>query len=96
MKFEIKRDLSKDIEVYSVEMMEVEKPSIWKRWKTLGIVALVGCLLTLAGCIWFCRHDLGKLNVELKTDRSAKVVLRSKDEQEGNSTSSDGTTSNRY
>ncbi len=96
MKFEIKRDPSKDIEVYSFEIVEAEKPSIWKHWKALGIAALVGCLIAGAGFIWLCQHDLGKLNVELKTDRSTTVVLRSKDEQERNSTGSDGIAPTRY
>ena len=90
MKFEIKRDSSKDIEVYSFEIVEAEKPSIWKHWKALGVAALVGCLIAGAGFIWLCQHDLGKLNVELKTDRSITVVLRSKDEQERNGKGSDG------
>ena len=90
MKFEIKRNPSQDIEVLSFEIVEAEKPSIWKHWKALGIAALAGCLLTGAGCVWFCQHDLGKLEVELKTDRSTTVVLRSKDEQERNGKGSDG------
>lgn len=90
MKFEIKRDPSKDIEVLSFEIIEDEKPSIWKQWKALGIAALVGCLITGAGFIWLCQHDLGKLDVELKNDRSTTVILRSKDEQERNGTGSDG------
>lgn len=96
MKFEIKRDPSKDIEVYSFEIVEAEKPSIWKHWKALGMAALVGCLITGVGFIWLCQQDLGKLNVELKTDRSTTVVLRSKDEQERNSTGSDGIATPRH
>ena len=96
MKFEIKRDPSKDIEVYSFEIVEVEKPSIWKHWKALGIAALAGCLITGAAFAWLCQYDLGKLEVAVKNDRSTTVILRSKDEQERNSTGSDGIATPRH
>lgn len=90
MKFEIKREPSKDIEVFSFEIVEDEKPNIWKHWKALGMAALAGCLITGAGFIWFCQNDLSKLEVAVKNDRSTTVILRSKDEQERNGKGSDG------
>lgn len=90
MKFEIKREPSKDIEVYSFEIVEDETPSIWNHWRALGIAALAGCLITGAGFIWLCQHDLGKLNAKLESTRIMTVTLGSKNEQEGDGTGSDG------
>lgn len=84
MKFEIKREPSKGIEVLSFEFVEDKKPSIWKHWKTLSIAVLIGFLITGTGFIWFCRHDLDKLEVAVKNDRSTTVILRSRHEQERN------------
>lgn len=90
MKFEVRRERSEDIDVYSFDFAEEEKPSIWKHWKVLCIAAVVGSLLTGGLLFLFCKQDFSTFDIAVKNDRSTTVILRSKDEQERNGKGSDG------
>lgn len=98
MKFEIKRELSKGIEVTSFKIIETDKPSIWIHWKALGVAALVGSVLTLilGLLLWLKFSDLGRFGIEVQTNRSTTVELRSNDEQERHRTGANGTTTHGY
>ncbi len=92
MKFEIKREPSQEIEVISLEIIEINKPSIWQHWKALGTAALAGSLVTIAGFNWFYQYDLDKIEGSVQINRSTTIILGSKHEQEGNRSGTNGIT----
>ena len=80
-----------DIEVYNLEIIvNTEKPSIWQHWKAFLVVFFLGVLLSSTAFAWFYQQDIGKFGFEWESHRDMSVTLRSKDEQKGNCTGSDG------
>lgn len=88
MKFIIKREPAKDIEVVS---FEIEQPSIWTHWKTLSVAFIAGVLITIAGPAWVYKSDLYKKGIEFQVNRSMTFNLGNTYEQR-NRSSPDGAT----
>ena len=89
MKFIVKREPAKDVEVIS---FEIEKPSVWTHWKALSMAFIAGILITLSGLAWIYKNDLYKNGVEFQMSRSMTFNLGKTHEQERNRSSSDGAT----
>ena len=89
MKFIVKREPAKDIEVIS---FEIETPSIWTHWKALSAAFIAGALITLSGLAWIYKNDLYKNGVEFQMSRSMTFNLGKTYEQERNRSSPNGTT----
>lgn len=91
MKFEIKREPTKAIDVISVEIIDTNPPSVWTHWKALGASAVAGSLLTLGILFWLNAGDLTRFGITVQTNRSTTVMLRSNDEQERHRAGANGT-----
>jgi len=89
MKFIVKREPAKDIEVIS---FEIETPSVWTHWKALSVSFIAGVLITLSGLAWIYKHDLYKNGVEFQMSRSMTFNLGKTHEQERNRSRPDGAT----
>jgi hypothetical protein len=89
MKFIVKREPAKYIEVTS---FEIETPNIWTHLKALSMAFIAGVLITLSGLAWIYKSDLYKNGVEFQMSRSMTLNLGKTHEQERNRSSSDGAT----
>ncbi|MBK8452378.1 MAG: hypothetical protein WAQ53_16135 [Thiofilum sp.] len=89
MKFIVKREPAKDIEVIS---FEIEQPSMWTHWKALSVAFIAGVLITIMGLAWVYKSDLYKNGVEFQMNRSMTFNLGKVHEQERNRSSPNGAT----
>lgn len=91
MKFIVKREPVKNIEVIS---FEIEQPSIWTHWQALSLAFMAGVLINMVGLAWIYKNDLYKHGVEFQMNRSMTFNLGKvyEHEQERNRSSPNGAT----
>ena len=94
MKFFIKQETSKDINVISFKILENKETSIWRNWKSLAMSALGGGVIVAIGFFLFFQSDLNKF--EVSVIRSTAVTFGSNDEQKRHSKSADGVATSSY
>ena len=87
MRFVVKRDSTKDIEVTSFEILDSKKEGFLEKWKPYALTAIAASVITGMFFLYFLPDDL---NFEMHREMSIKIEKA--DAPKRNSAGTDGIT----
>ena len=87
MRFEIKREKTKNIEVCSFEILESKKQGFLEKWKPLALTAIAASVITGITLLYFLPDDL-----KFEVHREMSIKIEKADEPKRNRAGTDGTT----
>jgi len=87
MRFIVKRDSSKDIEVTSFEIVDSKKEGFLEKWKPYALTAIAASVLTGLLFLYFLNDDL-----KLEVHREMSIKIEKANEPKRNRAGTDGIT----
>ena len=87
MRFVVKRDSTKDIEVTSFEILDSKKEGFLEKWKPYVLTAIAASVLTGMFFLYFLKDDL-----KFEMERKVLISIEKADEPKRNSAGTDGIT----